>query len=142
MKRFFRNSKRPHTTIKNLIFELKNNSICSNRKLLLKRLVAITSKLNYFEFSEIDKAVLNIFVLNKIAKKDNFTIIDINCNNFNGDLVFKINMILREGFSPKAKKERLLKLLNLETKTESGREFLDSLENNENFLTILKFCEI
>jgi hypothetical protein len=142
MKKFFRNSKRPQTIIKNIIYELKNNSICSKRKLLLERLLSVTSKLNYFEFSEIDKAILNIFILNKISKKDNFTIIDINCNDFSSDLAFKVNMILREIHSPNAKKERLLKLLNLEIKTESGRAFLDGLEKNEDFLNILKFCEI
>jgi hypothetical protein len=142
MKKYFRNSKRPQTVLKNLIFELKNTSLCSNRKLLLERLLSIVRQLNYFEFSNLNKAIVNIFIFHKISKKDYFTITDINCKDFNSDYVYELRVILHEQDDKKYKKVKLIKLLNELSKTKSGVEFLNSIEHNENFLTILKYCDI
>ncbi len=143
MNFYSKNTKRPHTVIKNIISELEINKICYAQNKILVNLKRLTKNVSYYGLDDIDLALLRVFILNKITTKDKFTIDDVNSKNITYQITYKLNNILKSTYS-NSHKEFVFNFLKTYLYKKENCIYLDMLEknNDKDLLLILKYCGI
>ncbi len=142
MDNYFCNSKRPHTVIKNLIYDLKKVETGGYNSFLfiLKRLV---KDVNYFKLSEIDFALLRFFILYKLSNDNTFNIDNATYYHIITADIQWVNSIITL-HNETVKKNQILNFLNHLSYRKEEAIRLQNMETkkNEDLLFILNYCEI